>query len=195
MQQQCGLAGRSSVESCPPVQESIRRFLCAGCRAVAYLCTACDRGQRYCSDVCAHEARRRAQRESDRRYQSGERGRLKHAERARRYRERRRSVTDQGPVSSPQQDLRSRVRQARCRRRHRQRKRQRRSRAPAKKRISASSTVIAVVVGAIRGFVMHLYVAADLGLKGDRGGADRSAQPELCAQFCTAANREQRMVA
>jgi hypothetical protein len=107
MQQQCGLAGRSSIESCPPRQESIRRFLCAGCRAVAYLCTACDRGQRYCSDVCAHEARRRAQRESDRRYQSGERGRLKHAERARRYRERRRSVTDQGPVSSPEQDLRS----------------------------------------------------------------------------------------
>jgi hypothetical protein len=107
MQQQCGLVGRSSVESCPPVQESIRRFLCAGCRAAAYLCPACDRGQRYCSDVCAHAARRRAQCESDRRYQSSERGRLKHAERARRYRERRRSVTEQGPVSSPEQDLRS----------------------------------------------------------------------------------------
>ena len=105
MQQQRGLAGRSSVESCPPLQESIRRLLCAGCRAVAYLCTACDRGQRYCSDVCAHAARRRAQRESDRRYQSSERGRLKHAERARRYRERRRSVTEQGAVSSPEQDL------------------------------------------------------------------------------------------
>jgi hypothetical protein len=75
------------------------------CRAVAYLCTACDRGQRYWSDVCAHAARRRAQRESDRRYQSSERGRLKHAERARQYRERRRSVTEQGLVSSPEQDL------------------------------------------------------------------------------------------
>ena len=107
MQQQCGLAGRSSVESCPPVQESIRRFLCAGCRAAAYLYPACDRGQRYCSDVCAHAARRRAQSESDRRYQSSERGRLKHAEWARRYRERRRSVTEQGPVSSLEQDLRS----------------------------------------------------------------------------------------
>ena len=107
MQQQCGQPGRSSVKSCPSIQESIRRFLCAGCRAVAYLCAPCDRGQRYCSDVCAHTARRRAQRESDRRYQSTERGRLKHAERARRYREQRRSVTEQGPVSSPEQDLRS----------------------------------------------------------------------------------------
>jgi hypothetical protein len=51
MQQQCGLACRSSVESSPPVQESIRRFLCVGCRAVAYLCPACDRGQR--SPTCA----------------------------------------------------------------------------------------------------------------------------------------------
>jgi hypothetical protein len=36
---------------------------------------------------------------------------------------------------------------------------------------------------------MHHYVAAGLGLKGNRGGADRFAQPELCAQFYTAANR------
>ena len=107
MQHQCSIAGGSSVERRPPVQEIIRRFLCAGCRVVAYLCTACDRGQRYCSDGCARVARRRSQRESDRRYQSGERGRLKHAERARRYRERCRSVTEQGPVSSPEQDLRS----------------------------------------------------------------------------------------
>jgi hypothetical protein len=48
------------------LQETIRRFLCVGCRVVAYLCTACDRGQRYCSGECAREARRRSQRESDR---------------------------------------------------------------------------------------------------------------------------------
>ena len=53
MQHQCSMAGGSSVERCPPVQETIRRFLCAGCRVVAYLCTACDRGQRYCSGECA----------------------------------------------------------------------------------------------------------------------------------------------
>jgi hypothetical protein len=89
------------------VQETIRRFLCAGCRVVAYLCTACDRGQRYCSDGCTRGSRRRSQRESDRRYQSSERGRLKHAERARRYRQRCRSVTEQSSVVSLEQDVRS----------------------------------------------------------------------------------------
>jgi hypothetical protein len=107
MQHQCSMAGGSSVERCPPVQETIRRFLCAGCRVVAYLCTACDRGQRYCSDGCARGARRRSQRESDRRYQGSERGRLKHAERARRYRQRCRSVTEHSAVVSLEQDVRS----------------------------------------------------------------------------------------
>ena len=106
MQHQCSMARGSSVERCPPaVQETIRRFLCAGCRVAAYVCTACDRGQRYCSDGCALAARRRSQRESDRRYQSSERGRLKHAERARQYRQRRRSVTEQGAVVGPKQDV------------------------------------------------------------------------------------------
>src|SRR5450631_397242 len=105
MQHQCSMAGGSSVERCPPVQETIRRFLCAGCRVVAYLCTACDRGQRYCSDGCARAARRRSQRECDRRYQSSERGRLKHAERARRYRQRCRSVTEHSSVVSLEQDV------------------------------------------------------------------------------------------
>jgi hypothetical protein len=107
MQHQCSVAGRSSAERCPAVQETIRRFLCAGCRVVAYICTACDRGQRYCSDGCARGARRRSQRESDRRYQCSERGRLKHADRARRYRQRRRSVTEHSGVVSLEQDVRS----------------------------------------------------------------------------------------
>jgi hypothetical protein len=107
MQHQCSIAGDSSVQRCPRVQETIRRFLCARCRGVAHLCTACDRGQRYCSDECSLAARRRSQRESDRRYQSSERGRLKHAERARRYRQRCKSVTEQGPVVSLERDERS----------------------------------------------------------------------------------------
>ena len=105
MQHQCSIAGGSSVERRPTVRETIRRFLCARCRVEAYLCTACDRGPRYCSDGCALAARRRFQRESDQRYQSSERGRLKHAERARRYRQRRSSVTEQGAAMSPEHDL------------------------------------------------------------------------------------------
>jgi hypothetical protein len=78
------------------MQESIRRFFCAGCRVEAYTCTHCDRGQRYCTRQCARAARCRSQREANRRYQGSQRGRLRHAERARRYRERRKNVTDHG---------------------------------------------------------------------------------------------------
>lgn len=80
------------------MQESIRRFLCAGCRVEVYICTHCDRGQCYCTDGCARAARRRSQREANRRHQSSLGGRLRHAERARRYRSRRKNVTDHGSL-------------------------------------------------------------------------------------------------
>jgi hypothetical protein len=80
------------------MQESIRRFFCAGCRVEVYICTHCDRGQRFCACGCARAARRRLQREANRRYQGSLRGRLMHSERARRYRLRRKSVTDHGSL-------------------------------------------------------------------------------------------------
>ena len=104
---QCRSTVGSSVKRCPAAQEAIRRFLCAACRVTVFLCTTCDRGQRYCSVECARSTRRRSHRESDRRYQSSERGRLKHAERSRRYRQRRRSVTDHSPAASPESDVSS----------------------------------------------------------------------------------------
>ena len=91
MPYQCRSTVGSSAKRCPTAQETMRRFLCAACRVAVCLCTTCDRGQRYCSVGCARSARHQAHRESDRRYQSSERGRLKHAERSRRYRQRRRS--------------------------------------------------------------------------------------------------------
>ena len=105
MPSQCCFADGSPTQSCPTTQETIRRFLCACCRVAVYLCTACDRGQRYCSIVCARSARCQAQRGSDRRYQSTQRGRLKHVERSRRYRLRRRSVTEHSSVLSPEHDV------------------------------------------------------------------------------------------
>lgn len=88
-------------------QESIRRFLCACCGAATFICTTCDRGQRYCCADCARSARRQSQREADRRYQRTSRGRLKHAERSRRYRLRRGVVTEQGSILSPERDVSS----------------------------------------------------------------------------------------
>jgi len=82
-----------------------RFFLCAACRAQVLVCSDCDRGQIYCNEGCAREVRRLSQREAGRRYQRSSKGRAAHAERSRRYRARRRSVTHQGPPQPPQRNL------------------------------------------------------------------------------------------
>lgn len=85
-----------------------RLFLCADCRAQALICSCCDRGQVYCAGDCAQRARRRKQDAAGRRYQTSHRGRLAHAERARRYRARCNKVTHQGSLRPPSDDLVSR---------------------------------------------------------------------------------------
>ena len=66
-----------------------RLYLCAhpGCRDQVLICSDCDRGHIYCAD-CAPGARRRSLHRAGRRYQASGRGRIKHAERSRRYRAR-----------------------------------------------------------------------------------------------------------
>lgn len=79
------------------MQSSARLFSCAGCRAQVVICSHCDRGNLYCGQRCSQAARRQSQREAARRYQRTRRGRLCHAERQRRYRQRRTTkVTHQG---------------------------------------------------------------------------------------------------
>jgi hypothetical protein len=73
-----------------------RLFLCLACRAQVLICSHCDRGHVYCAKGCAQQARRRSLREAGHRYQASRRGRIKHAERARRYRARKNTVTHQG---------------------------------------------------------------------------------------------------
>ena len=67
-----------------------RLFSCASCRRQVVLCRRCDHGNIYCSRSCSDRARRRSMRLAGQRYQNSRRGRHKHAERQRRYRERRR---------------------------------------------------------------------------------------------------------
>jgi len=73
-----------------------RLFLCARCRSQVLICSHCDRGQRYCAESCAWEARHQSQREAGRRYARSRAGRFACAERNRRYRARRKNVTHQG---------------------------------------------------------------------------------------------------
>lgn len=67
---------------------SARTFACLHCHGVVLVCPHCDRGQRYCSARCRDQARHAAQRAAAQRYQATPRGRLAHARRQRRYRQR-----------------------------------------------------------------------------------------------------------
>jgi hypothetical protein len=66
-----------------------RLYLCARCREQVVLCSRCDRGNRYCGRQCRQRARAQARRETAQRYQRSWRGRLCHAQRSRRWRQRR----------------------------------------------------------------------------------------------------------
>ena len=65
---------------------SFRLFNCALCCLQVRLCSKCDRGNRYCGQICAALARRRSVAEAGRRYQRGFQGALNHANRQAIYR-------------------------------------------------------------------------------------------------------------
>lgn len=72
-----------------------------GCSALFFVCSRCDRGQRYCSRECRTAARRQQRRAASSRYQRTEAGKHAHRLRQRSYRQRhcRPRVTDQGSQS------------------------------------------------------------------------------------------------
>lgn len=69
------------------MSSSARLFQCLGCQRQVIICRQCDRGQSYCAQGCAQRARRASLRQAGRRYQQSFQGRLNHALRQRRYRE------------------------------------------------------------------------------------------------------------
>lgn len=71
------------------MDQPARLYLCARCRVQVILCSRCDRGNRYCGRPCWHEARAEARRQAAQRYQSSWGGRIAHAQRSRRWRQRR----------------------------------------------------------------------------------------------------------
>jgi len=78
--------------------ESHRLFTCVRCHCQIRICTRCDRGNVYCSELCAGSARRCSLLEAGRRYQQTMAGRRNHAARQQRYQLRlRKKVTHQGP--------------------------------------------------------------------------------------------------
>ena len=76
------------------MDQPARLFLCARCRVQVVLCSRCDRGNRYCGRHCRHQAREDARRQTARRYQRSWRGRIAHAQRSRRWRQRRAAAAE-----------------------------------------------------------------------------------------------------
>jgi len=90
-------------ESIHPGAVVLRQRRCRRCNAVYWICSHCDRGQRYCSAFCRVPARRQQRRRANRRHQQSPEGRADHRDRQREYRHRcrqiRARVTDQGSAS------------------------------------------------------------------------------------------------
>ena len=88
------------------MKDCARLYHCARCRRQVVICRDCDRGNHYCFNGCASQARTESLRAAGRRYQSTRQGRHKHAERQRRYRQRLADkVTHQGSPPLPLSDL------------------------------------------------------------------------------------------
>jgi len=69
-----------------PTDDTARRYNCARCHAQTVICRCCDRGNVYCPE-CALPARQEARHRASERYQRSRQGRLNHAARQQRYRE------------------------------------------------------------------------------------------------------------
>jgi hypothetical protein len=68
------------------MEHTARIFNCARCHRQVVICSCCDRGNIYCSQTCSTASRQESIRAAGVRYQKTYTGKLKHAERQRRYR-------------------------------------------------------------------------------------------------------------
>ena len=85
---------------------SSRLYFCSRCHVQVIICSHCDRGQRYCTGECRHEARSESGQRARRKYQSTRACLFKNAARQQRFRDRRsQKVTHQGSPPKHQHDL------------------------------------------------------------------------------------------
>ena len=83
-----------------------RLFSCLLCFSQTVICSTCDRGQLYCSNACSAFARQQSCKRAGIRYQQTFKGKMNHALRQRRYRERlKQKVTHQGSITSTEDGL------------------------------------------------------------------------------------------
>lgn len=87
------------------VNNSARLYNCSRCHSLVFICQQCDRGNIYCKE-CSVKANREAKSRAAARYQKTFQGRLNHAARQHRYREKlKQKVTHKGSASTRFRDL------------------------------------------------------------------------------------------
>ena len=86
--------------------KTARLYQCAHCHCQVVICSDCDRGNIYCNGDCARIARLALHRQSNQTYQKTPTGRVRHAKRQERYRQRQKEkVTDRGSSVPPTDDV------------------------------------------------------------------------------------------
>lgn len=81
------------------MQSSARMYFCCRCQAQVFICSRCDRGNRYCAGKCAAGARSASLMRAGKKYQSTRAGRFNNAARQKRYRQQQNQiVTHQGSL-------------------------------------------------------------------------------------------------
>lgn len=73
-------------------KKTARLFYCACCWKRVQICSRCDRGNIYCESTCSRTSRLLNHRIANQKYQCSLKGRQKHADRQRRYRERQKAT-------------------------------------------------------------------------------------------------------
>lgn len=91
------------------MSDSLRFAFCGLCRRLFFACRLCDRGQRYCGEACAGEARQRALRAARLRHQRSPEGRLDHRDRQRAYRARLRVMDTRSEMLAQSATVRGRA--------------------------------------------------------------------------------------
>lgn len=83
------------------MEVSSRLFYCALCYTQCVICSPCDYGQIYCSPDCSRSARKKFCNEAEKRYQQTQKGKLNHALRQHRYRERQSKIVTDHTCQTP----------------------------------------------------------------------------------------------
>jgi hypothetical protein len=95
--------------------KTARLYHCSRCHAQVFICSSCDRGNRYCANGCRQEARRESLKIANQKYQKSRKGKFKNAARQAAFRLRQKQkVTDQGSSQTPRHaSLRAKLDKAR----------------------------------------------------------------------------------